>query len=402
MFEPLSPGTILWSRYRIVQLVGRGGMGAVYQAEDTRLEGRLCAIKEVIPEPDVAEKDREQLQDQFHREATILACLDHPNLPKVSDFFLEGGRDYLVMDFVSGRDLRELIEEARSKGLFLPQKQVLAWATQLFDALEYLHNQDPPLLHRDIKPANIKLTPAGTIKLVDFGLVKLMAPEGDRTITVLQGRGTVQYTPLEQYGGETGHTDVRTDIYSAGATLYHLLTTQPPMEAKQRFLSRDAMPSLREINPNVSLQVERAILHAIAMRPDERPASIAQFRTELLSRQLLVAQGITQGVHGLSAWFAAANALIQSRPVLLRTSASLRELRNRLLDLTNLMPRDVLRQNRLLLIVLGLLLVLAIAVTAMPAERPAMPDFPGLDAAAQTGQLLPQPGSQSSLTGTQP
>ncbi|PWH15656.1 MAG: serine/threonine protein kinase [Ardenticatenia bacterium] len=353
MFEPLSPGTILWSRYRIVQLVGRGGMGAIYQAEDLRLEGRLCAIKEVIPEPDATLERREQLQAQFYREATILARLDHPNLPKVSDYFTEGERDYLVMDFVPGRDLRELIEEARAKREFLAEEQVLAWAEQLFDALEFLHGQEPPLLHRDIKPANIKLTPAGTIKLVDFGLAKLMTPEDESTVTVLQGRGSVQYTPLEQYGGESGHTDVRSDVYAAGATLYHLLTGQPPVDAKQRFLKPDALIAPRALNPEISPHVERAILHAMAMHPDDRPASIAALRAELL--------GNVEGVPGN---------LQTSHKVFRAENGSPRLLpRNRAMAIDSAGLREALWQNRLLLLLLGLLLTLAIVVTALSAER---------------------------------
>lgn len=353
MFEPLSPGTILWSRYRIVQMVGRGGMGAIYQAEDLRLEGRLCAIKEVIPEPGASLERREQLQAQFYREATILARLDHPNLPKVSDYFTEGERDYLVMDFVPGRDLRELIEEARAKRELLPEGQVLAWAEQLFDALEFLHSQEPPLLHRDIKPANIKLTPAGTIKLVDFGLVKLMTPDDESTVTVLQGRGSVQYTPLEQYGGESGHTDVRSDIYAAGATLYHLLTGQMPVDAKQRFLKPDALVAPRALNPNISHRVERAILHAMAMHPDERPPSIAALRAELLGGVGEMPDTL-QTAHGI---FRKENRLLQHPP------------RNREMAIDGAGLRDALRQNRLLLLALGLLLALAIVVTVLPAER---------------------------------
>jgi serine/threonine protein kinase len=351
MYEPLSPGAMLWSRYRIVRLVGRGGMGAIYQAEDTRLEGRLCAIKEVIPEPDASPQRHEQIQAQFHREATVLARLDHPNLPKVSDYFLEGGRDYLVMDFVAGQDLRELIEESRAKGEFLPEDQVLAWAAQLFDALEYLHSQDPPLLHRDIKPANIKLTPTGTIKLVDFGLVKLLAPEDDRTVTILQGRGTVQYTPLEQYGGETGHTDVRSDIYSVGATLYHLLAAQPPAEAKQRFLMPDALLALRDINPDVSEHVEEAIMHALAMHPDDRPATITELRAELLGDVPI----------DLPSSRKPGDRAFKPRPS------------GRSSPVGNPALRNALWQNRLLFVILGLLLALAIAVTALPAARPAAP-----------------------------
>jgi len=261
-------------------------MGAVYRAEDLRLEGRICAVKEVRPDPDATPKALAQAQEQFRREASILARLDHPNLPKVSDTFSEAQREYLVMDFVGGQDLRQLMEEKRSRGKFLDEGIVLQWADQLCDALEYLHSQSPPVLHRDIKPANIKLTPGGLIKLVDFGLVKLLAADDSQTITVLQGRGTVAYTPLEQYGVDTGHTDARSDIYSLGATLYHLLTNQPPADAKQRFLNPNALVFPRAINPRISPATERAILTAIAMHPDPRPPDVATFHEMLHSSSL--------------------------------------------------------------------------------------------------------------------
>jgi serine/threonine-protein kinase len=293
----LSPGTVLRSRYKIIEFISQGGMGAIYKAEDLRLEGRTCAVKEMWPEVTASSEDHGQVQAQFHREASVLARLDHPNLPKVSDYFAERSRDYLVMDFVPGKDLKALMDEARSRGGYLAEDQVLGWAKQILDALEYLHTQEPPVLHRDIKPANIKLTPAGTIKLVDFGLVKLMAPDEERTVTVLQGRGTAQYTPLEQYGGDTGHTDVRSDIYSLGATLYHLLTNQAPIDAKSRFLQPQLFQSPTQLNSRISLRVERAILHAISMHPDERPSSIAALRTELFNSSYLdpVASQISAG-----------------------------------------------------------------------------------------------------------
>jgi serine/threonine protein kinase len=278
----LKAGTLLRDRYRVLAPVGQGGMGAVYRAEDIRLEGRLCAIKEVQPDFGTDDVMLQQAQEQFRREASTLARLDHPNLPKVSDYFTEFDREYLVMDFVAGRDLREILNEARTENRFLEERQVLNWADQLCDALTYLHSQEPPVLHRDIKPANIKLTPGGLIKLVDFGLVKLMASDESRTITVLQGRGTVAYTPLEQYGGDTVHTDVRSDVYSLGATLYHLLTRRPPLDAKQRFLQPDAFESPREINPQISSRVDRAVMAAIAMHPDNRPNTVASFREMLL------------------------------------------------------------------------------------------------------------------------
>jgi len=257
-------------------------MGAIYQADDLRLEGRQCAIKETAFEENDNPAIQMQAQEQFYREASILARLDHPNLPKVSDFFTENGRDYLVMDYVAGRDLKEIVEEACHQSRFLEESVILLWAEQLCDALEYLHSQNPPVLHRDIKPANIKLTPSGSIKLVDFGLVKLMANDDLQTVTVIQGRGTVQYTPLEQYGGDTGHTDIRTDIYAVGATMYHLATGQAPVEAKQRFLNPQSFIPPREINPALSAQTERAILKAMQMHPDDRFNTVTEFLDALL------------------------------------------------------------------------------------------------------------------------
>jgi len=158
---------------------------------------------------------------------------------------------------------------------------VLTWASQLADALSYLHSQEPPILHRDIKPSNMKVTPTGLLKLVDFGLVKLLAPD-EMTITILQGRGTALYTPLEQYGGDTGHTDVRSDIYAFGATLYHLLTLTPPPEARERFLNPDTLTPPQDINPSISSRTQRAIIWAMAMHPAERPQDVETFRKVLM------------------------------------------------------------------------------------------------------------------------
>jgi len=289
----IQPGTVLRERYKIIESVKSGGMGAVYEAEDLRLEGRRCAIKEILLDPGMDETARAQAQEQFHREASILARLDHPNLPKVSDYFSDSDHDFLVMDFVPGRDLKDIMDEARRASHFLEERDVLNWVTQLVDALDYLHTQEPPVVHRDIKPGNIKLTPDGRIKLVDFGLVKVLSPGDDRTITVLQGRGTAAYTPLEQYGGDVGHTDVRSDIYSLGATLYHLLTHQPPTDAKQRFLHPEALAAPTELNPHISSRVEHAIIHALALHPTDRPSSVAIFRAELLGTNLHAEPGVS-------------------------------------------------------------------------------------------------------------
>jgi serine/threonine-protein kinase len=185
------------------------------------------------------------------------------------------------MDFVPGDDLKTLMDNARRKGKTLPLADLFTWADQLADALAYMHRQDPPVVHRDIKPSNLKITPSGLIKLVDFGLVKQMAPE-EVTVTVIQGRGTALYTPLEQYGGDTGHTDARSDIYAFGATLYHIVTNQPPLEAKQRFLKPDALVPPRQLNPELTVAAEEAILWAMALHPDDRPQDIQAFREALI------------------------------------------------------------------------------------------------------------------------
>jgi serine/threonine protein kinase len=280
MPKPLNANHLLKNRYRVKSVIGQGGMGAIYLADDERLSGRKCAIKEVEQDPGLPEKLQQEARDQFYREASILARLDHPNLPKVSDFFSSSNRDYLVMDFVPGQDLRSMVEDARQLGTFLPEQDILGWTAQLCNALEYLHNQEPPILHRDIKPGNIRVTPNGLVKLVDFGLVKVLVPD-EMTITVMQGRGTALYTPLEQYGGDTGHTDIRSDIYALGCTVYHLFTGQAPPEAKQRFLNPDSLTPIRHINPRITPEIERTVLWAMALHPDDRPATILDFRASL-------------------------------------------------------------------------------------------------------------------------
>jgi serine/threonine-protein kinase len=288
----IAPDHVLRNRYIIKKIIGRGGMGSIYLAEDNRLPGRLCALKEVRQDLNLPENIRAQGRDQFYREASVLARLDHPNLPKVSDFFSEEDCDYLVMDFVPGEDLKTLMDEARRRNTFLKQTDVLLWADQLADALDYLHSQPQPVIHRDIKPSNLKLTPSGLLKLVDFGLVKQMVPD-EMTITVIQGRGTALYTPLEQYGGDSGHTDPRTDIYAFGATIYHLLTNQPPVEAKRRFLQPKSLSNPREINPDIDPQIEDAILWAMSLHPDQRPQSIAEFRAALKVSGMKIREMVT-------------------------------------------------------------------------------------------------------------
>jgi serine/threonine protein kinase len=292
MNQGLQPGTILRDRYEILSLIGQGGMGSVYKASDRRLPGRLCAVKEILPPPGPSANALTHAQEQFLREASTLARLDHPNLPKVSDYFTlapheangqgAAGPDYLVMDYVAGQDLHQVVQQARREQRFLDQREVLGWMAQLCDALDYLHDQEPPVLHRDVKPGNIKLTPEGRIKLVDFGLVKPLDPDDPKTLTGMRGIGSLPYTPIEQYAGELGHTDTRSDLYSLGATLYHLLTGDPPASAQDRFLDPDALVLPSQINPAITPAVERAILVALALHPKDRPESVSDWSKMLL------------------------------------------------------------------------------------------------------------------------
>lgn len=303
----LKAGDTLRGRYRIRRIIGQGGMGSIYLTDDLRLEGRQCALKEVEHDKTLSGNLVKEAREQFLREATVLARLDHTNLPKVSDFFSIGQRDYLVMDFVPGKDLRTLLVEAKEKDSFLTESEVLNWSNQLSEALIYLHHQVPPIVHRDIKPGNLKLTPGGVLKLVDFGLVKLLAP-GEVTITILQGQGTALYTPLEQYGGDIGHTDSRSDIYSFGATLYHLLTGKAPADARQRFINPAVLSPIRPQNPSVSMRTEKAIFWAMSLHPDDRPGSVDEFKDALIgSRPVNIPSGIR----------------LQSRPELFKNRAEI-------------------------------------------------------------------------------
>ena len=279
---PLSTGQILQQRYRILGPLGQGGMGTVYLAEDLRLE-RRCAVKEQIPDPNAAAYALAQRRQQFRTEARTLAGLDHPNLPKVYDYFEYSGNEYIVLEYVEGENLAIVL---RRQGGPLPEATVLAWADQVLDALEYMHGQQPrPVVHRDIKPANIILTPQGKVKLVDFGLVKLFDPFAPGTMTALRGAGTPEFTPLEQYASGQGHTDARSDIYSLGGTLYNLLTGIVPADSARRSLDPSALAPPRQLNPGLSASTETAILRAIEVHPDRR------FQTAREMRQALAGAG---------------------------------------------------------------------------------------------------------------
>jgi eukaryotic-like serine/threonine-protein kinase len=268
--------SLLQNRYEVIGVLGCGGMGAVYLALDHNLDNASVAIKENF---DASAES----QSQFRREAVVLARLDHPNLPKVSNHFIEqNDRQYLVMEYVAGDDLETQLERS---GVPFPEAQVLAWVDTLLDALIYLHGQPQPIIHRDIKPGNIKITLDGKPKLVDFGLVKILDPRNPATSTALRGIATPEYAPMEQYSG-TQHTDPRSDIYSLGATLYHLLTGQAPIMASLRGAQASTMPMPRQLNPSLSSSTEMVVMKAMELQMDKR------FQSALEMRQALKGQSV--------------------------------------------------------------------------------------------------------------
>ncbi len=285
---PLPPAATLQQRYRIVRTIGSGGMGTVYLAEDTRLGGRLCAVKEHRPDPTLDLVDLAKLRRQFEqREVRILAELDHPNLPKVFDYFTEDGNDYLVMEYVAGDNLHiELSRHVQDHGEPLPEKVVLIWSDQVLDALHYLHTlPSGAIIHRDLKPANIILTTGGRIKVVDFGLAKLLTPTPGSVSQSMQ-LGTLDYAPPEQFSAALGPTDERSDIFSFGATLYHLLTGTPPPAALDRAMGAAAMTPARERNGAISERTEAALARACMLKKGERVGSVIELRELLGDRRV--------------------------------------------------------------------------------------------------------------------
>jgi eukaryotic-like serine/threonine-protein kinase len=263
---PLSPGTHLNNRYRIISILGQGGMGAVYHAEDDNL-GVLVAVKENL-------YLSEEYTRQFKHEANILASLRHPNLPRVGDYFaIEGQGQYLIMDYIEGEDLRQRIERVAT----LEEREVVVVGAYICDALTYLHTRTPPVVHRDIKPGNIKITPEGEVLLVDFGLAKRMLI-GEATTTGARAM-TPGYSPPEQYG--TARTDDRSDIYSLGATLYAALTGIIPEDGLARATGKVALTHVRQLRSRVERRLAAVIEKALEVEPENRFQTAEEFKVAL-------------------------------------------------------------------------------------------------------------------------
>lgn len=279
MSGSLAIGSLLQGRYRIVELLGEGGFGAVYKASDERFQGaRVVAIKE-MSDANLTASERAQALADFRHEATLLVQLNHPNLPNVSDFFEEHGKVYLVMEFIEGRTLDEIQEQAKGP---LDEMLVMGWAVQLCAVLQYLHTRQPPIIFRDMKPSNVMLTRENQLKLIDFGIARVFKATAKKDTTLLGSQG---YAPLEQYG--RGQSDQRSDIYALGATLYQLLTNQVPVDAPSRRVNSQLFETPRQLNPLISEATENIILMAMAQDPDERFQSAEAMQKAILDEGIV-------------------------------------------------------------------------------------------------------------------
>lgn len=266
----LQAGTVLQSRYRIDRLIGEGGMGRVYLATHLKIH-RPVAVKELRRMSNDPRQQREYVE-QFEAEARILSSLDHPHVVRVLDFFEEFGNPYLVLEFIQGRTLEGVMDLAPRA---LTQKKVLEWADQLLGALEYLHGRTPPIVVKDLNPRNLMLDAEARLKIIDFGLAKLMGPGGG-TREIVRSMGSEGYAPLEQYGQRP--TDQRSDLYALAATLLFLLTKAPPPAPPVRLMQGQALPDPRTVNPTVTEPVWQALQKMLAVEPEGRPSSAAECR----------------------------------------------------------------------------------------------------------------------------
>lgn len=258
----LNAGSQLQGRYNIVQFIGQGGMAAVYLGADSRLSNRHVAIKEMNP-ANLPLAEQSFAIRAFQQEAEVLARLNHPTIARVVDFFQENQYWYLVMEYVQG----EALDTALSRFPHgLAEDQVLNWAAQLAAALDYLHQQNPPVIFRDLKPGNVMVQPDGTLKLIDFGIARYFKPGQSQDTYQL---GTPGYAAPEQYG--RGQTDARSDVYSLGVMLHQLLTGYDPS------LSPMNLPSVRSLRPDVSERVAQAVEQAMRSEPSQRYGSVREF-----------------------------------------------------------------------------------------------------------------------------
>jgi serine/threonine protein kinase len=268
MREHLKEGTCLHGRYTVVRLLGEGGMGAVYLCEDLEVKGKTWALKEMCLKY-APSFFQEQAVNQFKREVQILATLNHPNLPHISHFFQHEENYFLVMEYVEGQNLAQVLQERRG---MVKEHEAVSWALQICEVLDYLHSQPQPIIYRDLKPSNIMLTPRGQVKLIDFGIARFFDP---CKVTDTFKMGSVGFSPPEQYRGK-GSTDSRSDIYSLGATMHFLLTNRDPQDE-----APFSFPPPRTLNPGLSPKIDRIVVKALEYKKEKRFSSIAEMKKAL-------------------------------------------------------------------------------------------------------------------------
>jgi serine/threonine-protein kinase len=267
----LPPGTVLQGRYEIVNRIGGGGMGNVYQASDRNLDHAARAVKEMM-EMFSDPAQREKSVEDFRREAKLLAGLKHPSIPIIYDHFIEVGRYYLVMEFITGGDLAS---RQRLAGGRVPELAVALWASQICDVLEYLHQRHPPIIYRDLKPANLMVDPdSGRVMLIDFGIARTVAPM-QKGVTAI---GTMGYAPPELF---SGNVEPASDIYSLGATMFDLLTGADPRDKPLLIFDFSKNPRPREINPEITPPMEKILMRAVEYEPQHRYRSAREMKRTL-------------------------------------------------------------------------------------------------------------------------
>ncbi len=263
-------GTLLGGRYEIEELISTGGMGFVYRAHD-RLSGKLVAIKEMIDRFTTREERKEAIE-RFNREADMLCKLSHSSIPQFIEYFVENKRYYLVMNHIQGQDLASTMKSISSQSSgphsLLPIQNVVRWSVNICEVLDYLHSQDPPVIYRDLKPSNLIVKTDGNLMLIDFGIARLFTPKVKATMVGTQG-----YAPPEQYRGES---EPRSDLYSLGATMHHLLTGKDPQyEAPFHF------EAIRKLNPKVPVSLEKIVDRALRLIPADRFQTAKEFKLAL-------------------------------------------------------------------------------------------------------------------------
>jgi len=283
-FSSLSPsvilgvGDVLDRRYKVTSHIATGGMGAIYKGEDTRLRTTI-AIKEMLDFFQSAD-DRNYAIKRFQEEALLLADLRHPNIPRVTDNFIENSKYYLIMDFIEGKSTEKILQEHQIQAAQIPEERAVKWAVQMSDVLHYLHTRNPPIIYRDMKPSNVMICKDDKVMLVDFGIARHFSPRRPGTMI-----GTHGYAPPEQY---KGNTEPRSDLYAIAATMHHLLSgNDPTIGVPFNF------KPIRQWRSDISEEMERILEKALQNLPNSRYDNAGEIKNEFLKLREKLSSGVS-------------------------------------------------------------------------------------------------------------